>query len=597
MPTTELSHLELLAEVDALVESLNGWAESSPSWQPARACRALVHRLTERLNALRLRLEAPLLVATLGGTGVGKSALVNALVGAEVVETGKSRPTTGRPILVCRPDLTPEVLGIDPASVEVVHRDLAALANLVVIDCPDPDTTEAADAPGTNLARLRQILPHCDVLMVATTQQKYRSARVAEELAGAAAGARLVFVQTHADSDEDIRDDWRTMLDPRYASGHIFLVDSLSALADAQNGLEPRGEFAALVDLLTRQLAGSAAARIRRANLLDLVDQTLSACIRRIDEGLPAVRKLDEAIQQQRSRLGARLAQEMRSDLLSSRRQWESRLLGEILSRWGFSPFALVLRLYHGIGGLVVRGLMLRARTPAQMALWGAVEGVRSWQSFRRRRQAETGAAQAAAGCWDPAELRSAALVIDGYAAEAGIEREGALTDTVFQEAAGAAAGVAETLATELQSVLSRAAERHTGWFTRYRYDVLFLVALVALFFRPAKNFFYDSWLASPPVPLLGVDFYLLSAFWLMVWCGVLLWRFNSRLRRGLAREIGQLAEGWATPRLAGGIFARLESQCGRVDQYRRELARLQQHVAALRRRVAQPDESLGHQR
>jgi len=68
-------------------------------------------------------------------------------------------------------------------------------------------------------------------------------------------------------------------------------------------------------------------------------------------------------------------------------------------------------------------------------------------------------------------------------------------------------------------------------------------------------------------------------------------------LRRGLAREIGQLAEGWATPRLAGGIFARLESQCGRVDQYRRELARLQQHVAALRRRVAQPDESLGHQR
>ncbi len=594
---TELTHLELLAELDTLVDSLTRWADSPPSWQTARACRAVVRRLTERLGAMRVRLEAPLILGVLGGTGAGKSALVNALVGAEVVETGKSRPTTGRPVLVCRPDLTPEVLGIDPAGVEVVHRDLPSLANLVVVDCPDPDTTEASDAPGTNLARLRQILPHCDVLVVATTQQKYRSARVAEELAAAAAGARLVFVQTHADVDEDIRDDWRQILDPRYASAHIFLVDSLAASADAQNGLEPRGEFAALIDLLTRQLVGSAAARIRRANLLDLVEQTLSACSRRIDEALPAVRQLDEAILQQRSRLAARLAQEMHSELVTSRRQWENRLLGEVLSRWGFSPFALVLRLYHGIGGLVVRGLMLRARTPAQMALWGAVEGVRSWQAFRRRRQADASAAQAVAGCWDEAELRSAALVIDGYAAEAGMDRDASRAETVFQEAAGAATSVADTLATELQSLLSRAAQRHTGWLTRYRYDLLFLGVLGALFFRPAKNFFYDSWLASPPAPLLGVEVYLLSAFWLAVWSGLLLWGFTSRLRRGLKREIDRLAEGWSTPRLAQGIFGRLEAECRGVDRFRQELTRLEQHVATLRRRIAQPSESVGHQR
>jgi predicted GTPase len=536
-------------------------------------------------------------MGVLGGTGVGKSALVNALVGTEVVETGKSRPTTGRPILVCCPDLTPELLGIDPANVEVVHRDLPSLANLVVVDCPDPDTTEAADAPGTNLARLRQILPHCDVILVATTQQKYRSARVAEELAVAAAGARLVFVQTHADVNEDIRDDWRQVLDARYASAHVFLIDSLSALADAQNGLEPRGEFAALVDLLTRQLVGSAAARIRRANLLDLVEQTLSACSRRIDEALPAVRQLDEAILQQRSRLAARLAQEMRSELITSRRQWENRLLGEVLSRWGFSPFSLVLRLYHGIGGLVVRGLVLRARTPAQMALWGAVEGVRSWQAFRRRRRAETSAAQAVAGCWDEAELRSAALVIDGYATEAGIDRDASRAETVFQEAAGAATSVADNLATELQSLLSRAAQRHTGWLTRYRYDFLFLIVLVGLFFRPAKNFFYDSWLASPPVPMMGVEAYLLSAFWLVVWSGLLLWGFTSRLRRGLQREIDRLAEGWATPRLAQEIFGRLEAECRAIDRFRQDLARLEQQVATLRRRIAQPSEPLGHRR
>src|SRR3990172_3233593 len=266
MTSPELTHLELLAEMDSLADALDRWAGDPPDWPAVRTCRALVRRLSERAGSMRVRAEAPLIVATLGGTGTGKSALVNALVGENITETGRSRPTTRHPRLICRPDLTPEMLGIDPGSVEVVARDLPALADLALVDCPDPDTTEMAEAPGTNLARLRRLLPHCDVLLITTTQQKYRSARVADELAHAASGARLVFVQTHADVDQDIRDDWRGVLDDQYTTGHLFLVDSLAALADAQNGLAPRGEFAGLVDLLTRQLAGTAAVRIRRAN-------------------------------------------------------------------------------------------------------------------------------------------------------------------------------------------------------------------------------------------------------------------------------------------------------------------------------------------
>ncbi len=184
MPYNELAHLELLAEVDALADRLSRWAQGAPPWQPAEQCRALVRRLVDRAASLRVRLEAPLVVATLGGTGTGKSALINALVGAEVVQAGRARPTTTRPTLVCHPKLTPEMLGIDRGAVELVQRDLPALGGLVLIDCPDPDTTEedvlkpspAPHAPANNLARLRAILPHCDVLLVTATQQKYRSA-------------------------------------------------------------------------------------------------------------------------------------------------------------------------------------------------------------------------------------------------------------------------------------------------------------------------------------------------------------------------------------------------------------------------------------
>ena len=166
------------------------WSRRAPPWRPAETCQAIIGRLAGRLNSLRVRLESPLIVATLGGTGTGKSSLINALAGAELVRSGRGRPTTTRPALLCHPGLTPEILGMDAHEIEVVQRDLPSLANLVLVDCPDPDTTDAAGplTCDTTLARLRRILPLCDVLIVTTTQQKYRSARVAEELAAAAPG-------------------------------------------------------------------------------------------------------------------------------------------------------------------------------------------------------------------------------------------------------------------------------------------------------------------------------------------------------------------------------------------------------------------------
>jgi hypothetical protein len=636
MACPELAHLELLSEVDAVLERLRQWAEGAPAWQPAEAARAMVRRLAERAGSLRIRLEAPLVVATLGGTGTGKSALVNALVGAEVVQTGRRRPTTTRPTLICRPNLTPEMLGIDRHSIELVHRDLPALAELVLIDCPDPDTTEEADAaedpageggaalasgqreaddarqpvateegrgaiaaqrpepPASNLARLRRILPQCDVLLVTTTQQKYRSARVGDELATAAPGARLVFVQTHADLDQDVREDWSAVLRPRYGSGHVFLVDCLAALAEAKQGLQPRGEFAGLVDLLTRQFAGAAAARIRRANFLDLVEETLARCGQRIDQAMPPVRQVRQAIDQQRTRLAERLAAQMRRELLASRRQWENRLLGQVASRWGLSPFALVLRIFQGLGGLLAGTLLWRARTPAQMALWGTLGGVRVWQRRRQQRQADRTADRAVAGCWEQAELRSAALVLEGYAAEAGLDRQAASPQTVLAEAGQAGSGFVAGASDQLQSLIARLAGRHAGWFTRLRYELLLGVMLVIILYRLAKNFFWDSWLAAERVDVFGLDFYVSAGFWLLLWCLLLVWAFSSRLRRGLRREVEQLAEGWNNSSAVAGVFARLEESCQAVEQFRQDLDQLREQVDRLRRQLASPQGQWG---
>ena len=248
-------------------------------------------------------------------------------------------------MLLVHPDFDLQATGLPIEQCLVRRIDAPVLRDLILLDCPDPDTSEGADVGG-NLQRLRALLPYCDVLLVAATQQKYRSARIAEELGDAAAGCRLVFVQTHADQDVDIRDDWRRVLSERYQVSELFFVDSRKALAEQQQGLRPTGEFGRLQELLARQLGSSRRLAVRRANLIDLLEEVLRAGLSEYDRCLPQVEKLQAVLAEQRENLQRQMSGQLRQELLRSRGLWERRLLGAITDRWGFSPLSLLLRTY-----------------------------------------------------------------------------------------------------------------------------------------------------------------------------------------------------------------------------------------------------------
>ena len=216
------------------------------------------------------------------------------------------------------------------------------------------------------------------------------------------------------------------------------------------------------------------------------------------------------------------------------------------------------------------------------------------------RARADAATARAAALGLDDADLRTAAIIVDGYAAETGLPRQATDAAAVNREAGAVAAGFVGQAAAQLQTLIRRLAARHSGLFTRLWYETLLLVVLAALVYRFGKNFIYDSWLApelglaDAPQPVLGVDFFIAAGLCLVLWCGLLLWLFTSRLRRGLSAEVNQLVESWNSPKLVAGFFAGLERECRAIHAFRGELERLENRVQDLKTRLAQP-EVLGH--
>ena len=155
----------------SLERRLREWLDARRRYPVSLVARAEVEGLAEDLKrkADGLDIERPVLVVMLmGGTGVGKSTLMNALAGAPVAQASYARPTTRDPVVYFHQSVNPDRL--DPALrlCRLSRHDRDSLRDKVIVDTPDLDSNDTA-----NRDRLLELLPVADVVLYVGSQEKY----------------------------------------------------------------------------------------------------------------------------------------------------------------------------------------------------------------------------------------------------------------------------------------------------------------------------------------------------------------------------------------------------------------------------------------
>jgi len=540
-----------------VLEGLGELAAYDGPWRPLRDEAPL---LRERLRELRERagrLDDLLVVALVGGSGVGKSTLLNALAGDLLAETSEFRPCTAVPTVYHPP-------GADVPFQEWHCVSGSALEHLVLIDTPDSDTIERE-----HRETVIQALSHCDLIMVCGSPEKYLDEATWSLLRPIQNQRAIVCVETKADlRTESVRDHWLArMQDEGFEVAQYFRLSARRTLdrkLAGQAATPDELDFAALEAFLHTELTRERIGRIKRSNVSGLLNKTLARLQEQLGDRATGLGELSKRIDDADEALAQQACAAARRRLFGEPHLWTFALGREVALR------------AKGILGALFRLTELMRSLPARFAGW------LPWSSAGRR--AGHQAAQLLASrepFSEDIEFACEALERDYGAMKSELQLALAQAGFATQVDDGDFDAFLQDVRHRLTEVLRGPAREHvtsrarllTSWPATFLYEAPLLVFLAFAGYRIVRGYFLTAFLPGAFLVHTADVFAIIAAvelFLLSLAVRLLAWGARTSAARDLSRAMANQSAAFRTERAAvdraRGLVARLDALRGSLD-------------------------------
>jgi len=195
-----------------LQQDLKTWASNAHTqgWLTERAAQSIDSTTTATPGSLFDKPNRPLVVGFFGGTGVGKSTLMNRFAGEAVAHASAERPTSRQITVYVHQSVSvaqlPEEFPMQRLQTQTHNNN--QYRSVMWIDMPDFDSVEQS-----NRTLVEHWLPHIDVVIYVVSPERYKDDNGWRLLLEHGTQHAWLFVINHWDrGDERQRDDFLHLL-------------------------------------------------------------------------------------------------------------------------------------------------------------------------------------------------------------------------------------------------------------------------------------------------------------------------------------------------------------------------------------------------